>query len=287
MKKVVRKNFKKNFKKIVRKNLRKIAKKTFLIVEMIIVITITSFAVFAQTSSKEAVSSSGPARCSITNSPDLGTTGYFEWDFGLSHDKGNFSTPLLIKYTISQNWEVRFGSGGYISERDGPNLDRSVGDTSFLIQWLPSAPKGDQFRWAIFGGGSVPTSTGTKRFSPKGWDYNLGVAIAKPLGSWRIDSNFTVNSINNSDTKVVNRSIVYGFSNAVSHAIKRWTPFAEMAFSFEPDGSNNHTMVFGTSYKLSSKFILDGAINHSFNKDSPPYTFQFGCSLLLGRSTEK
>jgi hypothetical protein len=84
----------------------------------------------------EAIDTEGP---DFTDSPQVVPKGRFQVEvsptWSRSRDDGiAFSTPALLRYGVSQDWEVRIAPDGYVREGDA----HGMGDTAIGVKWHSS-----------------------------------------------------------------------------------------------------------------------------------------------------
>jgi hypothetical protein len=230
--------------------------------------------VTAKLYAQDAVPAVNPSRPSITNSPDIGTTGVLEVDIGTTidnykHAASIWSTPVLVKYTISDNFEVRAGTNGFgFCSQAVPD---GLSDATLWLQWVPKTFSADDIHWSLAVGSDASV------VSPSSWDYTGNVAIAKNFGNCIFQSNLNLGVAASLD----DRPMTYSGTFLFSYLLGTWSPFADVCYSSQTgtDVSHQVYLMGGTGLSVTPQVVLDVAIEREFHNETT--TVLLGCSFVV------
>ncbi len=233
----------------------------------------------ASSSAQEDPLPANPSRPSITNSPDLGPVGHMEVNFGataFTAGATSWTSPLLLKYTVVSNFELRLGTNG-MSFSSLPN-EPALGprDVSLLVQWIPVPAQNDELHWALTGTANVPMSGGVA--APNAWDYSAGIAFGKNIFGLIWQSNVNVGVSGNGDIWLGNLMI----TELIAYSFERWSPFADVAYarSAGTGAEGTVTVMGGTGFAVTPQFVLDIGVAAGFENNTTTSSVLFGFSVL-------
>lgn len=223
---------------------------------------------------QDAVPAVNPSRPSITNSPDIGTAGVLEVDLGATadnyaHSSSLWSTPLLVKYTLSENFEARVGTNGFgFSNNISPS---GLSNATLWLQWVPRTFSSEEIHWAVAVGADASV------ISPSSWDYVGNVAIAKTLGNYIFQSNFNLGVAGSCDDCPMTYSGTFLFSYIAGN----WSPFVDGCYSSQTgtDASHQVFLMGGTGFSVTPQVVLDVAVEREFQNETT--TALLGCSFMV------
>ena len=248
-----------------------ISNSTFVVTMMIIAPAVSS--------AQEDPLAANPSRPSITNSPDLGPVGHIEVNFGATAYTAGTTTwmsPLLLKYTVVSNFELRVGTNGmsFSSVPNEPVLGPR--DVSVLAQWIPVPAVNDELHWALTGTAIVPMSGGVA--APNAWDYSTGIALGKNIFGVIWQSNVNA-GISGGDGMWLGNC---GITELLSYSMNKWSPFVDAAYTRSAGNGADGviTIMAGTGFTLTPLFVLDASFAVERSSGSTNHSIMFGLSVL-------
>jgi len=197
------------------------------------------------------------------------------------------STPTLLRYGISSNWEVRLETNGWMHQTtDDPatppkSRESGFADYSLGVKWHQTdgddktgAPSVGWLFHLDMPGGADAFSTSKVRPSVRGvaeWelsdDFSLGVMGGVSYGANDAGGRYWAPIL----------GVVLGKS--FSDKLRGFIEFSGEEFRRKADGGSSLALDAGVAYLVTRDVQVDMVFSHGLNQYTPDYTLGFGLSL--------
>ncbi|MGK5025192.1 transporter [Janthinobacterium sp. RB2R34] len=198
-----------------------------------------------------------------------------------------FSTPTLLRYGISDTFELRAETDGRLIARTDDlgagtrSTERGYGDLSLGVKWHAIDQAGLTPSMGVLG--HVDLDSGSARFRGNGARPSLRV-----VAEWELPQDMSLGIMPGVlfDKNDTGRRYTAGILGVVvgKEWNERWRSFVEVAapqIARARNGGNVVTLDVGAAYLLTKQCQLDTAISRGLNRNTADWSWTIGLSLKL------
>lgn len=227
-----------------------------------------------------------PYRPSVSSPAALPVPGWLDMEFGWQRasgggDKRRDSIPFAAKLAFNDAWGVVVGSELRVRRIDQTDAAfTGGGDTTLLLKHrIPTTDEATA--WGIAAGFKVPTATDSLG-SGKGDAIINGIFSSDFALGYHLDANLTLTRLGARGTGEGRTQT--GWAMAVSKSLNdQWGIFAEPSGTRRSGTASTAQFLFGASYNVSKRMVLDFAVAKGFDHTAPDWQLMFGLTALIGQ----
>jgi len=227
-----------------------------------------------------------PYRPSVSSPAALPTPGWLDMELGALRasgggDKRRDSIPYAAKVAFNDRWGVVLGGELQVRRVDQSGAAYTgVGDTTFLLKnRIATADEGTA--WGIAAGFKSPTAKDTIG-SGKSDAIVTGIFSSDFAGSYHVDANLGATRLG--VWGVGEGRVQTAWAAAVSKSLNdQWAIFVEPSGSRRAGTASTAQLMFGATYNVSKRLVLDIAMAEGLNKATPDWQLMFGLTALIGQ----
>ena len=227
-----------------------------------------------------------PYRPSVSMPAALSAPGWLDMELGWQRtsgggDKRRESFPVTAKLAFNPDWGIVVGSELQVRRTDqGDTVFTGGGDTTFLVKRrIATADEGTA--WGIAAGFKSPTAKDTIG-SGKSDAIITGIFSTDFAKKYHFDANLTLTRLGAWGAGEGN--VQTGWAATVSRSLNdKWGVFAEPSGTSRSGTKSTGQLLFGASYNVSKRMVLDIAAAKGMNNATPDWQIMFGLTSLLGR----
>lgn len=248
-------------------------------------VLVTTFALQAeapaqtQTCGSKAQSTISTDRPTITSSSTVVPCGSLQFENGFAATaNGNQQTydfpETAVRFGVTNRTELRFQVPNYFQNDDtSTGFVNGFGDLSLGIK----QQVGPWHKFDISLIPSVSFPSGANRISSGGYDPTVQLAWSRGLSKkWTVAGMFSLMwPTQGTERNLTGQSSVF-FDRQLA---RKWDAFLEYSGAFPERGGPQHTIDFGTAYKLTPHQQLDFHWNFGLSAATPDHSIGFGYSV--------
>ena len=227
-----------------------------------------------------------PYRPSVSSPAALSAPGWLDMEFGALRisgggDKRRDSIPFAAKLAFNDAWGVVLGGELQVRRIDQTDAAYTgVGDTTFMLKHrIATADEGTA--WGIAAGFKTPTAKDTLG-SGKSDAIVTGIFSSDFAKGYHLDANLTATSLGVRGTG--EGRVQTGLATAVSKTLNdQWGIFVEPSGTNRRGTASTAQLMFGTTYNVSKRMVLDFAVAKGLNNATPDWQLMFGLTALIGQ----
>lgn len=227
-----------------------------------------------------------PYRPSVSSPAALPVPGWLDMEFGALRisgggDKRRDSVPFAAKLAFNDRWGVVLGGELQVRRVDQANAAYSgVGDTTLLIKHR-FATADEATAWGIAAGVKTPTAKDTLG-SGKSDAIVSGIFSSDFAENYHLDANLTATRVGawGSGEGRVQTAWAAALSKSLND---QWGIFIEPSGTRRGGTASTAQLLFGASYSVSKRLVLDFAVAKGLNNATPDWQLMAGLTVLAGR----
>ncbi len=226
--------------------------------------------------------------------PDVVGTGRFQIETSASYQRDHqqdvttrtYATPTLLRLGVSDNWEVRLSSDGWIRQRTNqpgtPTAhDSGTGDASLGLKWHTQDGDDKSAKPSMAWLFDIGVDSGSAAFRGQGLTPLLRMA-----SSWNLpdDWSFSVmpglySQRNDDGDRYVGGMLSLSLGKALTQQASGSLEFAAQQIASVKNGGKVYTFDAGLAYVLSESVQVDASANFGLNRNAPKLNAGLGLSL--------
>jgi len=198
----------------------------------------------------------------------------------------NAWSPFLLKLGLLRTVELRLGGIGFLRQSPaGAAATSGFGDTTLGVQWtyLPHGPLGvDQALQVTW---KFPTASAAKGLGSGETDRTAMLLLSRDFGPFHADANALVTWLGLDRSSGGGTAQQPAATLCVSRTIsERWSLTGEL-YAIGKTSQNPRIVsnLWAVGYKVSSRLVLDGALDLGLTRGAPRVSFLAGFTTGLGR----
>ena len=219
--------------------------------------------------------------------------GHFQFETSFAHDRNKadgikdktYSTPTLLRYGISDNWELRLEADGRIratstDTASGARLTESgYADVSLGVKWHVADEQGARPSMGLLA--HVDLDTGSAPFRAQGKGGSLRLAA-----EWELANDFSLGVMpglawlpnDNGDRHATG---VFGIvvGKGWTDQLRTFVEYSDEKIARARDGGTISTLDVGAAYLLSNTVQIDTALSRGLNHRTPDWSWTVGLSM--------